>query len=732
MQSYPTLALKHEIINSFTNTLNQINKEESDNLSMLVRRAGKLYFKIKENSNLIGLLKEFKDSKGKIIRDNLFKFLNQNRKIIINSPEIIKMLSKYKIFDKLNTPIIPEKDEENEKCSENPKNRAEQNLDIDNNSNEFCEQQLSIIDNYNETFSSLGNNKEFHNLIPEDYLQEKETELDTKETENNTKSEKDETKELIKSIDEFSKERKLFSLNDSIDTLICDINLVYIEKYLQYSNNKDWISPKVIEKYFYIPLPNWANTCKSFDFNSILFIIIELILLLNYQFFQLKGKNFSDIRNINDKYEGKINNINNLKTFLIKYYPNNIEFFFLPNVLKSTSNIAAQSYLDKYNIQKIEYKKNLPYFFEQIFIRLKTNLEQYSKNEEKIEMLFEKITYYTFDDKLYVKYLIYSSFLTVIFQYVIEQLSDDLSPKILDIYNKISHFKPTWVKIRNYYVNTFLSQIYNLLIDDYYFRFHYYGSSTTGLDNIGSDIDIMISYIPKKKVYVDFLSNLSQKLKLLKQKYNYMKINPILEAKVPIIKIDINLSEKVFNMNDEEKKEVFSLFNKEDVTTIKIDISSTYNLKTIENIYKMTSLINYELNNYPIIRPVVSYLKFYLKKYKMDSVKDGWPSPSSIFLMIRNIVKTYIKEYPLKTLNVGKVLILFLVKFSNYNFDYLIDKDGYDKPYIQCDKEDKKFFITNPIETDKNVFPNPKKIKEIQKCFAQILKDIIQKREIPF
>ena len=739
MQSYPTLALKHEIINSLKNTSNQINKEESDNLSMLVRRAGKLYFKLKENSNLIGLLKELKDIKGKIIRDNLFKFFNQNRQLIINSPEIIKMISKYKIFGKLNIPIIPEKNEENEKCSENPKNCAEQNLDIDKKSNELCEQQLSIMDDDNAKLSSLGNNKEYNNLISEDSnLQEEETEWEKKETEVDTKSEKDEKKEineLIKSIDEFSKEIKLFSLNDSIDTFICDINLLNVEKYLKYfSNNnsfKDWISPKVIEKYFYIPLPNWANTCKSFNFNYILFIIIELILLLNYQFYELKGMNYNcyDSRYINDKYEGKINNINNLKTFLIKYYPNNIEFLFSPNVLKFTSTISAQLYLDKYNIQKIENKEHLPYFFEQILNELKANLEKYSNNEEKIEMLFEKITYYTFDDILYVRYFIYSSFLTLILKYIIEQLSNDLSPKIKDIYNKIWNFKPTWVLIRDDYINVFLFQVYNLLNDDYYIQFHFYGSSTTGLDNIGSDKDIMIYYIPKKNVYVDFLGNLNQKLKLLKQEYDCMKINPIFNAKVPIIKIEINLSEEVFDKK--LKNETFNIFNEKDVTTIKIDISSTDNLKTLENIDKMTLLINNELKNYPIIRSVVSYLKFYLNKYKMNSVIDGWLSSTAIFFMIRNIVKTYIKEYPIETLRVGKILILFLVKFSNYNFDYLIDKDGYDKPYIEYDTKDNKFYITNPIETDKNVSPNPK-IEQIKKCFAQLLKDIIQKKEIPF
>ena len=732
MISYPSLALKQELITSLSNASNRIIKKESENLSMLVRRSGKLYFKLKDNSNIIFLLKELQDSKGKIIRDKLFQFYNQNSQLFINSPEIIKMLSNYKIFDKLNTPIIPEETEDNEKNSETPKNCEEQNI------GNICEEQFSNMDNYYEKMSTLGHNQEYNDYIPEDSnLKKTGSELDTKEK---TKSEKEkkEIKELIKSIDEFSNKIKIYSLNDSIDTLICDINILDVEKYLEFfSNNnsfQDWISPKFKESYFYIPLPNWANTCKSLNFNYILFIIIELILLLNYQFFDLKGKNFKycDCKHINDKYERTINNINNLKTFLITNYPNKIEFLLSTDVLKYTSKIAAKSYLNNYNIQKIIFMEHLADCFEKILFKLKNNLEQYSKNEEKIVRLFEKLICYTFDDILYVRHFVYSSFLNLILSYIIEKLSADLSPKILDIYNKISNYKPTWDLMRYNYINFFLSQIKRLLIDEYSINFYYYGSSTTGLDNIGSDIDIKIYYIPIKKMYVDFLSNLNQKLQLLKQNYQYMVIRPILDATVPIIKIEINLSEKVFNMNDKTKNEVFNVFNKEDITTIKIDISATYNLETLDNMSKMTYLINYELYNYPIIRPVISYLKFYLNKYKMNSVIDGWLSSLAIFLMVRNIVKTYIKENPFLPLNVGKILILFLEKYSNYNFDYLIDKNGYDMPYIQSNTEDKKFFITNPIETDKNVSPNPKKTEQIKKCFAQLLKIIILKREIPF
>ena len=62
--------------------------------------------------------------------------------------------------------------------------------------------------------------------------------------------------------------------------------------------------------------------------------------------------------------------------------------------------------------------------------------------------------------------------------------------------------------------------------------------------------------------------------------------------------------------------------------------------------------------------------------------------------MVRNIAKSYIVKNSKNDLSPGKILLLFLDKFSNYNFDYLIDENGLDKPYIQNIPEDnKRFFI---------------------------------------
>ena len=93
MISYTTLHLKQVISTSLTKTLIKGDKEKIENLSMLVRESGKLYFKLKEDSYFVMLLKELQNSKGDIIRDKVFEFLKKNTKIIINSPGIINILS---------------------------------------------------------------------------------------------------------------------------------------------------------------------------------------------------------------------------------------------------------------------------------------------------------------------------------------------------------------------------------------------------------------------------------------------------------------------------------------------------------------------------------------------------------------------------------------------------------------------------------------------------------------
>ena len=726
--SYPTLNLKQVIATSLANTLIQGDKEKIENLSMLVRESGKLYFKLKEDSFFVMLLKELQNSKGDIIRDKVFEFLKKNTKIIINSPGIINILSKS--FGKFHISITPEENEENKNY-----------IDEDSNSNELCEEEINVMENNYEESSSLANNEEFINFSNLDKMN---TEDNTKEAKDETKSEKNESEEINlykQSIDEFLKDVKFFSLNDFIDILVLDINLLNIEKHLKYfSNNtffQDWISPEFKGNYLYIPLPNWANSFKTFNFNCILFAIIELIILLNYQIFNLKGEASKDsvgIR-INDKYKRKIIKIKNLKAYLITHYPKINEFLLLPKTLNYIAENCSKSYLNKYNHQYKETNINYPLLFKDILNELKANLEQqYSKNEEIIEKLFEKITFYTFDDILYGKHFIYSSFLNEILDFTKNLISNILSPQIQKIYDFISFYKPKWYEIRNHCIKLTENLLNNNSLEEEYDIIKFsYGSYTTGLDILGSDIDFAIFYKAKKETDENFLLKLSDKIinKKNKNKILFLGIEPIPYATVPIIKLKYNLSNEInmkYFCNNIKK---YKFFDIQSINEIKIDLTPTDDEKEIEDIIKMKNFIIEELNKYPIIKPVVIIIKSLLMKKNMISVWKGWLSSTAIFLMTRNIVKTYIKENHKNDLSIGKLFILFLEKFSNYNYDYIIDKDGYDIPYIQC-SNNKRFIIENPIHPELNISEKSFNTEDIKTVFANLLKDIVEKLFIPF
>ena len=736
--SKPVHPLKQEINNSFSKSLVPEDKAKIENSSAFVKIKGNQYsffffrFNLKEKSYFAVQLEELRDHKWEsITNDKINEFSQQFKKIILNSPEIVQMLCNFKLFDSLNQPITFEVIEENEVTK-----KIEQYINLDsekeNTTNEYCEEELNNMDNENAKDSTLANNEIYQSS-------DIDTEEDTNEAKKDIKSEHNENEKmnaLKYRNDEFLK----FFLFDDVNIIIYDMESIDVVKQLNNMLNKVWIPPIFTNNYLFFPLPKYTNSMNSFSFSCINKIFVDIVLLLNYHYFYItKGKILKneDYRQINDKCQGKINKIENLKSYLLKYHPKSIDTFFSDNNIDYIVVKASKSYFNKYPyLSKQKEKKRLDIFFHKIFNELRDNLKRYSNNEEKIQKLFDIITYYNIDTILKSRHFIYSSFLNYILDYTKNQLSLNLSLKIENFNKIILYTKAIWYnKIRNFYIKVTEDFLCNVLKNDYYFNIISYGSSSTDLDIIGSDKDYIIFYVEKIKLNEDFLSRLNKRLS--EQNIFNLDIKFIPNASVPVIKLTYDLS-KGIHINKEFEMYNFiniirqyEFFDDYDCTKIKIDISSTKDHKTIENTQKMTELIKTELNNYPLIRPVVLYLKFYLKKYNMNSVYLGWLSSLAIFLMIRNIVKTYIKKNHKNDLSIGKILYLFLEKFSNYNYDYIIDKDGYDIPYVQSN-DDKRFIIINPLDPNKNVCESSFQTKKIKECFANMLKYIIATGEIPF
>ena len=707
------------------------SKSKFENQPIFDTIKDQLYLKINQHSYLVGLLKKIKSfKKAKIDYNKLQKFSSKNIKIILNNLDIINMIFNFIKISK--TTIMYEE----KSC---------------------CAEEINDIEQYNEELSTLGNNECYSNFIKIDDEEVKEETKENYETKNEIIKKEIITNKIIKneikseettigikntekdqlknSINEFLNKTKFLYVNDLEGPLICDIELLNLDKNLKFfsdNNNyfKDLISPKNINNDLYIPLPEWAQSINSFNLNCKLYIILGILLLLYYSYYYIKGKIYknNELSQILAKYEEKIKKINNCKAYLKSYCPMIIYNCFSSGVLKDIFKFSTVSYLKNNNNNYKENIENIKEIFENTIQKLKNEIHNCQDNNKKIEKLFEYITFYTFDDILNSRHFIYLSFLNYLLDYIQNDLiPGSISLKIIDIYNIIEDLKKKWYPKRIIYINEIITLIIDILKYDYAIKnIICYGSNATGLDIIGSDIDLIIYYKEIEKSNGNLLEDLNKKLSNLN--ISDLEIKFLGKASVPIIKLKYNIYNRLLNYNDfcwinsilyAEKQ--YKFLEIEDFIEIKIDISCTTDDNYFANIQKMTKMITDEIKDNKIIKPVIIYLKILLKIGNMNSVHEGWLSSLSIVIMTINTVKTYIKENNEDEINPYKIMHSFLKRFSNYNFDYEIDINGYNKPCIQPNNDDeKRFMIINPINND-IISEKSYHIKEIKHSFEKLL-----------
>ena len=107
----------------------------------------------------------------------------------------------------------------------------------------------------------------------------------------------------------------------------------------------------------------------------------------------------------------------------------------------------------------------------------------------------------------------------------------------------------------------------------------------------------------------------------------------------------------------------------------------------------------------------------------MNSLYNGWLNSLAIVIMVINTLKTYIKENKKGYITQYEIFYSFLKRFSNYNYDYEIDINGYNKPHIQSDDDNKRFMIMNPIDNT-NITKNSFNTTKIKESLAQLLNRI--------
>ena len=709
---------------------NKGSKSSNDNFSKTENLCLKMQ---NDNSIIIEIIKSIKDTKVELPKsEEIINFLSElkpieKRKLFsITFPGNVSEHLNQHIFClyKLGQDLSFDENEINLIFVKNPKNP----LTSSEESNNFNEK---------ENENRLADYIEFADNNINNCNEEGDTKEDTgvnKEEENGDKKEEIFDEKDIINI--FLSAIIFSSIKEKNDTLTFDIESLMkmgnLNKILKYFSNdchfKENIFPFMFENNWYIPLPNWAYSISNLNVFHILCIILDILILIFFQYYSQKKKiQILDFIQIDNIYEQNIHKINELKQ-----HPNIINNIFSKENLDIVVNNIIHTYFENNTNLREEDINNLSNTFRKRLIKLKDIVNKNNDDtiQTKLEKIFDKISFYNFNDYLKLYDFIYSAFRKFLLKYSPdEELKkfflknnlniEKLGKNIQDLMENLNNKNKKLDKYKRKYKRK-TQKLLEDLLKDFNLFFVYFGSNETGLQLLSSDIDIAIYYkeinysITKEEIIYKLVGLLKEKLGnnyilekensiyfLKRNNYNLKKIEYILHPlnNIPLIKLEYDISQE----SNLVKSNIYKYIKKE-YLIIKIDIAFTKDLKFIERTNKMTEFIKNDLTKNPLIKPIVLVMKLLLKKYKLNSAYTGGLSPISVFFLTKNIIKTYDKEISgTDSEKIGKILYLFLMKFSNYDFTYGIDENGLDYPINKSENSKKKrFLIKNPIENNDN------------------------------
>ena len=299
------------------------------------------------------------------------------------------------------------------------------------------------------------------------------------------------------------------------------------------------------------------------------------------------------------------------------------------------------------------------------------------------------------------------------------KLTEDINTYNKDLESLLIIIRKIKVEIK-YYFESIIKQIYNKNS-----KVEIYGSSTYQLDIESSDLDLSIS--TKSKLP---LNNLE--IYLSKNNYNnqYIDINPIYTASIPIIKLELDflklnnnkineLYQSLIN-NDYYKKclknNFYNNFNK-----IKVDIS----INSIN--YKQIQFIKKGNNKFPQIKPLIKILKKLLILKNMNNSYKGGMGSYCLFLIIYSYLRMHKSFYENNNVdyNYGSLLIGFLFHYVMcIDFKYTIINPCLINPFIISKIPIETIPTIIEPTTMKNAGNNIYKIVEVVNALKEIYRDI--------
>ena len=211
-------------------------------------------------------------------------------------------------------------------------------------------------------------------------------------------------------------------------------------------------------------------------------------------------------------------------------------------------------------------------------------------------------------------------------------------------------------KIRSKYLIKVEKMIESGLNKKYKIKFGHYGSFFTNLSIEGSDVDILVYYKPLEP-NLDFLKDIINLLNENEEEFE--SINPRLSASVPVIVLQINISEEI----DNKTLKFLPYFETKDISHINIDLTFTSDEKEYKRPGQIVNYINASLKKYEEIRPLLLVIKRYFRVMKMNKSFTGGLSSYSLFLLILAFLKSNEQQ-----LSLSKALYYFMEKYSIFDF----------------------------------------------------------------
>ena len=321
---------------------------------------------------------------------------------------------------------------------------------------------------------------------------------------------------------------------------------------------------------------------------------------------------------------------------------------------------------------------------------------------------------------------------------------NDLSEEILSYEKKVNNNLKILKTFKEEILNNIKNFIQKILIENNCdAQLINYGSYETKLSIEISDIDILIKFrknnlndinnLNIQKHIEEIISLLYNKINNIKDELNIMQINAIFTASVPVLKIKFNL-EKVIPDNIKKNLKNEYLFNfEEDILQLNFDFTFTEvnNVNENKNIpsLEIVSYIQKVINIYKEIKPIILFLKRFMKINKLNSSFHGGLSSYSLFLL----VYAYFKSLNLPENSVGNYLYGFLEFYSNFNFGiYSIDVNSNNPFIILNELHESGILLIDPI-TKLNVAKSTFKVDQIKSVFMKgivIIRNTIYKKMI--